>query len=148
MDHVAIMRKSWNLIPKILDGRKKIESRWGVNKVAPWGKVKVGDRVYFKNSGEPIVAVAQVSKVRELENLSPQKIKEILEEYGSDGDISISNFEEMSNWAKNKRYCTLIYLVNPRKIKPFNIDKTGFGSASAWLTTENVTNISVSLKVA
>ena len=38
MDHVAIMKKSWGLIPKILDGRKKIESRWGIHKCSPWGK--------------------------------------------------------------------------------------------------------------
>ncbi len=50
MDHVAIMKKAWKLIPKILDGQKKVESRWGVNKCAPWGKIKVGDNVNLERA--------------------------------------------------------------------------------------------------
>jgi len=135
------MKKSWGLVPKILDGRKKIESRWGVNKCAPWGKVKVGDRVYFKNSGEPVIVVAKVYKIQEFENLSPKKVREILEKYRGHAGISISNLEEIIKWARKKRYCTLIYLKNPKTIKPFNIDKTGFGSASAWLSVGNINKI-------
>lgn len=138
MHHVAIMKKSWRLIPKILDGRKKIESRWGINKCSPWGKVKAGDIVYFKNSGEPIIAVAEVFKIQEFENLNFRKVREILEKYGGNDGISVSNLEETIKWARKKRYCTLIYLKNPRKIKPFNIDKTGFGAGAAWISVLNI----------
>lgn len=141
MDHVAIMRKSWGLIPKILDGTKKIESRWGINKCAPWGKVKVGNKVYFKNSGEPVTVVAEVSRVEEFVNLSSKIVKEILKKYGGADGIAVTDLEKMIRWARNKRFCTLIYLENPRKIKPFNIDKTGFGSAAAWLCVENINKI-------
>ena len=58
MDHVAIMNKRWKLIPKILDGSKTIESRWYVNKIKPWNSIKEDDKIYFKNSGEPITAFA------------------------------------------------------------------------------------------
>ena len=143
MDHVAIMRKSWGLIPKILDGRKKIESRWGINKCSPWGKVKAGDTVYFKNSGEPVTVSTKVSKIQEFKNLNPKKVREILKKYGGDDGISTSNLEETVKWAKKKRYCTLIYLMNPRKIKPFNIDKTGFGSAAAWLCVKDIDKIKI-----
>ncbi len=141
MDHVAIMKKSWGLIPKILDGRKKIESRWGINKCSPWGKVKAGDTVYFKNSGEPVTVVAKVSKIQEFENLNPKKVREILEKYGGDDGISISSLEETIKWAKKKRYCTLIYLKNSRKIKPFDVGKTGFGAGAAWLSVPNIDKI-------
>ena len=141
MHHVAIMKKSWGLIPKILDGRKKIESRWGINKCSPWGKVKAGDIVYFKNSGEPIIVVAQVSKIQEFANLNQKRVREILEKYGSEDGIAISNLKETIKWAKRKCYCTLIYLKNAKKIKPFNIDKTGFGAGSAWLSVPNIDKI-------
>lgn len=141
MQHIAIMKKSWGLIPKILDGRKKIESRWGINKCSPWGKVKAGDAVYFKNSGEPITVVAKVSKIQEFENLNPRKVREILEKYGGDDSISVSSLEGTIRWARNKRYCTLIYLRGSRRIKPFNINKTGFGSAAAWLCVDNINKI-------
>jgi hypothetical protein len=132
MDHIAIMKKSWKLIPKILSGEKKIESRWGVNKCAPWGKAKAGDTIYFKNSGEPITVKAKVLKVEQFENLTHQKIKEIINKIN--GDMA---------WAKNKHYCTLIYLTEVEEVKPFNINKKGFGSAAAWLTIPNITKIKV-----
>jgi len=43
-------------------GEKQIESRWYVNKINPWNKVKVGDTVYFKNSGDPVTAKVRVKK--------------------------------------------------------------------------------------
>ncbi len=132
MDHVAIMKKSWGLIPKILSGQKKIESRWGVNRCSPWGKVKEGDTVYFKNSGGPITVKAKISKVEQFAKLTPQKIKEILEKINGD-----------TSWAKNKRYCTLIYLTDVKSVKPFNINKTGFGSASAWLIVSDINKIKI-----
>jgi len=141
MDHVAIMKKSWGLIPKILDGRKKIESRWGVNKCAPWGKVKAGDRVYFKNSGEPVTVVAEVSKIQEFGNMNSKKVREILEKFGEDDGI---NREEISGYYKrfkDKKYCLLIYLKNPQKIKPFDIDKTGFGAMAAWICVGKISHI-------
>jgi hypothetical protein len=141
MHHVAIMKKSWGLIPKILDGRKKIESRWGINKCSPWGRVKASDAIYFKNSGEPVIAVANVSKILQFEDLSSKKVKEILEKYGGDDGISISNLEDTIKWAKKKRYCTLIYLENPKRVKSFNIDKAGYGVGAAWLSVSNINKI-------
>ena len=132
MDHIAIMKKSWGLIPKILSGQKQIESRWGVYKCAPWGKVNPGDTVYFKNSGEPVTVRAKISKVEQFTDLTPKKIKDIMEKIN--GDIA---------WAKNKHYCTLIYLTDVKQVKPFNINKSGFGSAAAWLTTPHINKIKV-----
>ena len=62
MDHVAIMKKSWKLTEKILSGEKKIESRWYKSKYPPWGKIKKGDIIYFKDSGEPVSIKAKVEK--------------------------------------------------------------------------------------
>lgn len=51
MHHIAIMNGPWNLIPKILSGEKTIESRWYRTRRAPWGGIRAGDTVYFKDSG-------------------------------------------------------------------------------------------------
>ncbi|MBI3413268.1 MAG: hypothetical protein HY051_04265, partial [Candidatus Aenigmarchaeota archaeon] len=63
MYHVAIMKKSWGLTEKILDRRKTIESRWYKHRRTPWNKIKKGDTVYFKNSGEPVSIKTRVKKV-------------------------------------------------------------------------------------
>lgn len=39
MHHLAILKKSWPLIPKILNKQKTIESRWYKVKCAPWNKI-------------------------------------------------------------------------------------------------------------
>ena len=145
MDHVAIMRKNWGLIPKILDGRKKIESRWGKNKVAPWGRVKAGDNVYFKNSGEPITAVAKVSKVLEFENLKPRLIRKLLKKYGGEGGLAIRSLTKSFSWARGKRYCTLIFIKHPKTHEPFNIDKKGFGIGTAWLCVGKIDRVKLKI---
>ncbi|TRZ55516.1 hypothetical protein D4Q76_00300 [archaeon] len=54
VEHIAIMKKSWNLTQKILSGKKKIESRWHNSKRAPFGRIIAGETVYFKDSREPV----------------------------------------------------------------------------------------------
>lgn len=73
MDHVAIMKPSWGLLPKILSGQKVIESRWYSTRHLPWGKINPGDTTYFKNSGGPVTIKARVDKVLSFENLTPPK---------------------------------------------------------------------------
>ena len=135
MNHVAIMRKSWGLLPKIISGEKTIESRWYKNKVAPWGKISAGDVIYFKNSGEPVTVKVNVVKVLQFENLTLKKIRELLIKYGK--EIGISDYEMFND----KKYCLLIFLDNPKKIKPFEINKQGFGNMAAWICVEDVDRI-------
>jgi ASC-1-like (ASCH) protein len=100
MDHVAIMRKKWELIPKILDGRKTIESRWSRFKIAPWGRVRMGDRVFFKNSGKKVISKASVLKVLQFEDLTSLRINKILRDYGGEGKICISNTKKNTGVVK------------------------------------------------
>lgn len=143
MEHVAIMKKSWGLLPKILSGEKKIESRWYSVKAAPWGRVKRGDKIYFKNSGELITVRSEVEEVRSYEGLTPNKVRGILNEHGHDDGIRDEEIESYYNLFKDKRYCLLIFLKNPQKITPFNINKKGFGAMAAWICVDKVEKIKV-----
>ncbi len=141
MDHVAIMNREWNLIPKILSGEKTIESRWYLSRKNPWNRIKRGDTVYFKNTSGPIVAKATVKKVKEYDSLQPQKVREIIKKYDKEGKIGLDNIQKSSQFIQNKKFCILIFLNNAKKIKPFKIDKSGFGISSAWFCTENINAI-------
>lgn len=143
MDHVAIMNKSWGLTQKILSGQKKIESRWYKSKYSPWGKIHKGDVVYFKDSGEPVSIKAEVEKVISFSDLTPEKVRQILDKYGNDDGLESDKIKEFFELFKNKKYCLLIFLTNPQKIEPFEINKTGFGTMSAWLTVGNINTIKV-----
>lgn len=141
--HIAIMRKSWGLTEKILSGEKTIESRWLKNRSCPWGKIKAGETVYFKNSGEPVSIKARVKAVRQFENLTPAKAKGILDEFGQAGGLGIKPEEKEKYFEmfKEKKYCLLVFLEKPEAVTPFEIDKTGFGMMAAWLTVENLDRI-------
>lgn len=141
MEHLAIMRKSWGLTQKILSGQKKIESRWYSVKYKPWNKIREGETVYFKDSGEPVKLKAEVGKVVQFTDLTSERVKEILDKYGNDDGLEKEKIPEFFERFKNKKYCMLIFLKNPQKIEPFEIDKTGFGAMSAWIIVNNINNI-------
>lgn len=141
MHHVAIMKKSWKLIPKIVSGDKTIESRWYQTKRAPWGKAEIKDKVYFKNSGEMVTAEAEISKVLQFEIKNFSQAKDIVSKHGK--QICIVN-PKPETWGKLPKYCILIFLKNPKSIpKPFAIDKKGYGSATAWMIVKDIKQVKI-----
>jgi len=144
MDHIAIMHNKPELIGKIIDGKKTIESRWYLSRKAPWGKIKKGDRVYFKVSGGKVVAHAQVSKIEQYEYLSTQRAREIIRIHADKIGFRKSKISKYYKLYSNKKFCILIFLKNPTAIEPFRIDKTGFGISSAWLCVEDIESIRIS----
>jgi len=141
MDHVAIMNKSWHLIPKIVSGEKTIESRWYQTKRAPWDKAKVGETIYFKNSGEAVTTSATISKVLQFSLTSLADTKAVVEKYGE--AICLLN-RDPATWDKSPKYCILLFLKDPKLLPhPFHIDKKGFGISSAWMVVEDIGKIKV-----
>ncbi len=141
MQHIAIMKKSWGLTEKVISGQKKIESRWYKSKYAPWDKIKPEEIVYFKNSSEPVTIKTEVKQVLQFSNLTPERVQEILNKYGDDDGIEKSDTPKFFELFKNKKYCMLIFLKNPQKIAPFEIDKTGFGAMCAWICVDDINKI-------
>jgi ASC-1-like (ASCH) protein len=141
MEHLAIMKKSWNLTQKILDGKKTIESRWYVTRRAPYDRIKAGDIVYFKDSGGPVSVSAQVSDVKQFSDLTPSKVRGILEEFADQDGIEKEKIGYFSDMFKDKKYCMLIFLKNPKSTKPFEIDKKGYGIMSAWICINKIDDI-------
>lgn len=135
MHHIAIMKKEWNMIEKILQCEKIIESRWYLQKRDPYNKISKGDTIFFKEVY--VKAKAEVKYVKQFSDLTPEKIKHILEKYGKDICIP-DNFYDL---VKDKKYCILIFLKNPEKVKPFDINKKGFGSMASWLCVDDVEKI-------
>ncbi len=138
MDHIAFMRKSWGLTEKIATGQKTIESRWYNIKYAPWENISPGDSIYFKESGEPIRLRAKVAKILTYTNLIPQQVWALLEEYGKDCGIEPDQIPAYYARFQHKRYAIFLFLKNPQRIIPFEINKAGFGKKASWISVENV----------
>lgn len=141
MDHIAIMKKSWKFTDMILKGKKTIESRWYASKRTPWDKIKAGEWVYFKDSSEPVTIRAKVKKVMQFSGLTPQKVRELSKEYCNDIGVEDKYINDFADYYIDKKYCILIFLESPEKVRPFEIDKTGFGLMSAWISISDINNI-------
>jgi len=136
MDHLAILKdEQW--LEWILTGKKTVESRWSKFKRPPYGNITKDDVVYFKVSGKLVTAKATVAKVLFFCQLDSAQIKGILAKYGE--QICIT-----SHWAAElagKKYCTLVFLKDAQRVNPFSVDKTGYGSMTAWISIANITAI-------
>lgn len=141
MDHIAILKKKWGLLEKILSGEKTIESRWYKTKHTPWDKIKAGDNIYFQNSGEPVTVKARVTEVIQIANLNPQKTKKILQKYAY-SDLGTNHIiPQIRKYTQGKNYCLLIFFNSVERIIPFRINKKGFGTMAAWLTVPNINQL-------
>src|SRR3989338_8016897 len=101
MHHLAIMKKSRRLLPKILSGQKTIESRRYNTKYPPRDRIKIGDTVYFKDSGEPVTLKAQVTKVLQFSDLTPTKVHDLLRKYGQQDGLGINDIPSYFELFKN-----------------------------------------------
>ena len=81
MHHLAILDKKRKLLQKIISGEKSIESRWYKLKKTPYGVIKAGDTIYFKDSGEPVAVKASVEKVLFFSDITKEKYKDIIGKY-------------------------------------------------------------------
>ena len=129
MTHIAILRQPF--FDMILSGEKTIESRWAMHKVAPYNKVKVGDKILLKETGKDVTATAFASKVEQFE-LTPKIAEEIRKKYGK--QIGIDKFD---NWqiVSNKNYCTLIWLDNVKKCTPIKVARS---NGAGWITLKDI----------
>jgi len=143
MHHVAIFKKSWKLIDKILNGTKTIESRWSINKISPLDSINKGDLVFLKNSGDKVCAVAEVDLVMQFSNLNKSIVNEILTQNYHKLGMNPDKLSFFLKYFENKKNCILIYLKNAKKIEPFKIKKDGFGNMSSWLIVEDINSIKI-----
>lgn len=141
MEHLAVMRESWGLMQKIISGEKRVESRWYKTKYPPFDRIKTGDTIYFKDSGKPVTIKAEVAGVKQFAGLTPEKVKQILKEYGSADGLGINDINKFYKMFKNKKYCIIISLKNPQKIKPFNINKKCYGAMASWICVDKIGDI-------
>lgn len=124
MKHIAILRQPF--FDMILNGEKTIESRWSMNKIAPYKKVNIQDEILLKVTGQPVTATAIVKDVKYFE-LTPEIVENIRIKYGK--QIGTDKFEDWESTLK-KKYCTLIWLEKVKTIAPLQVPRS---NGSGWI---------------
>jgi len=74
-------------------------------------------------------------------DLTSAKVRWTLQKYGTKDGLGIDEIDKYYQRFKDRKYCLLVFLKNPQKIKPFEIDKTGYGNMAAWIAIDDVNNL-------
>ncbi len=122
--HLVILKKPY--LEAVLEGRKRIESRFTMTKRAYFGRVCRGDKLFLKESGGPVCAVARVAAVKYFENLSPGRIAEIRRRYND----QIKGGDDIWHSKADCRFGVLVWLKEVERIEPVRISKKDW---RAWV---------------
>ncbi|MEM7680553.1 MAG: hypothetical protein AAF288_01215 [Planctomycetota bacterium] len=110
--HVAILRSAY--LKRVLSGAKTVESRLSRGAGAPFGKVKPGDRLFFKHSGGPFGATALAGQVHSEADATPARIDAL----GRRFDRTVCGGADY--WAA-KRGCRYVTLIELARVEPWTI---------------------------
>jgi hypothetical protein len=115
--HLAVMREPY--LEFVLNGRKTIESRFSINRVSPFGDVRVGDVLALKRQSGPVVGLAVVEHAAFYELDAPtwrllrhQFARPLCAE---DDEFWITR--------ERARYATLMTVVHAHQIEPVRVQK-------------------------
>jgi ASC-1-like (ASCH) protein len=77
--HVAIVCPE--IVPALLRGEKRIETRFYRSRRSPFGRIAVGDVVHFKRTGGGLVGSTEVTSVKEVGNLTARRLDQLQRRY-------------------------------------------------------------------
>ncbi len=111
----------------ILDGRKTVESRFGLNRSPPFERVSVGDLILLKRSGGPVVGIARAGRSRSY-RLHGDALEEIRKRYASE---LYAEKEEFWMARADKRFATLIEIDGAVEVETLVVGKR---DRRGWVT--------------
>jgi hypothetical protein len=123
--HLAIFVEPY--LTAVLQGRKTIESRFGVHRRPPYLCVHSDDFILLKQSGGPVVGLA-LARSAEFYQLSPTVLADIRARFAYQLFALDDEFWESR---AGKQYATLIELEDPVEIDPLPIIKR---DRQGWVT--------------
>ena len=123
--HLAVIVEPY--LSRILSGKKTIESRYSINMITPYRKIKTGDIVLLKKSGGEVVAMFEAGKVRYFSINGQIPLAKIREKYNDRLVIDGPFWEEK----KNCKYATLIDINELLPLPKFKVNKR---NRTAWMT--------------
>ena len=140
MDHVVYLDAKSNELENLLSGKKSMIIRGATGRKVPYGKVNVGDILYFINNnaeGE-IKAKGVVSSVFNSEKMTKDESIALVRKYQDKLKLISRQFQK---WA-GKRYIVLIEIKNIKKVSYFQFNRDIFKNMmDDWLPVENIETV-------
>lgn len=139
MDHVVYVDAKAKELEKLIEGKKTEIIRGAAGRKMPYGKVAVGDVLYFiNNNGEgEIKAKARVMNVLNSEKLTKTESESLVQDNQDKLQLTDKQF---SRWA-GKRYIVLIEVDDVEKVEPFKINRDDYGNMDDWLPVGDIAKV-------
>ncbi len=115
----------------VLDGSKTVESRFSVNRCAPFGKVSKGDVILLKKAGGPVVGIARVQTVWSYQ-LDDSSWGLIREQFAKALRVQYPEFWERKRGAS---YATLMLIDHVLALEPVEWEKR---DRRGWVVVRSV----------
>lgn len=109
MRHLAIF--VGEAIEKILKSEKTIEGRFTIDKISPFGKIKMGDEILLKQAGGNIYGRVEVDNVLFYDNLNGEAVGKLRREYGREMSVDDNFWREKAS----SRCASIIFLKKPER---------------------------------
>jgi len=139
MDHVVYLDYKSKELDNLLSGSKSMIIRGAMGRKLPYGRVDVGDILFFiENKGDGLIKAK--AKVVNVFN-SPKMTKEESEDMVERNRNQLLLSSEMIKRFAGKRYLVLIEVAEVKTITPFEIDKSNYGNMDDWLPVEKIGHV-------
>jgi hypothetical protein len=141
MDHVVYLDSKANELDLLLDGKKTMIVRGATGRKMPHGRVNAGDVLYFiNNNAEGVIqAMAQVKSVIHSEKMTEEESTQLIDRHQAKLQLTPKQVER---WA-GKRYLVLVEVSDIKEVRPFKIDKSGYGNMDDWLLVEDIETVRI-----
>ncbi len=139
MDHVVYLDAAAKEMANILAGKKNIILRGATGRKMPYGRVEAGDTLYFlNNDAEGLVkARATVTSVLNSDALTEDGSLQFINEQHAGLQLTE---KQLKRWG-GKRYLVLIWIEKAEEVKPFRVDKSGYGNMDDWLPVGKIESV-------
>lgn len=141
MDHIVYVDAQQGELEKLMCGTARMLVRGVTGRKLPYGRVQLGDRLFFvQNDGKCLAhAWAEVTMVWNSSPLSVEESRKVIE--GNQEQLQLSP-KQLQRWS-GKRFLVLIGLGQVTPITPFTIDRSNFGNMDDWLPVGDIEQVKI-----
>lgn len=141
MDHIVYVDTEAKELDNIISGLKTIILRGAEGRKVPYGKVSIGDILYFINNNTQgdIKVRAQVKSVYNSDKLAKVESVKLVQKNHDKLQLTDKQF---AHWA-GKRYLVMIEINNVETMEPFKIDKKSNRKMDDWILVGEIDKVRI-----
>ena len=137
-EHLVYLNKEGKELQKLLAGEKNAIIRGAAGRNSPLGgRAKVGDRVYFVETGGDLLVThrGMIENVIETEKMTPEESQQFVEQHQSELNLSK---KQMERWA-GKKFLAIYRIAELEAIEPFTYQRGK--NMDDWVITSSIEEI-------